>query len=170
MLARAKRFLSGTFTTLTLGTLLGFAGCDGCSDERSGRNPECPPGTATCPCGPMNACDEGLSFEDSICRGVVTRTVSISDERSRSCEVLVSETAGGHLLRATFEDSLRGTFVAERPRVAVSFTATADEPILGSAIGLVQAEGAGNIEITKSACFDVKGSALAGATVSLNAP
>lgn len=150
--------------TVWMVALLGAAGCSG--DKKSAKT--CPSGSAGCPCKEADVCDDSLTCEEGMCRGAVSRGVIIGDARARSCELLLTEQSGGHLLRVSFDDTVQGTFVPERPRVALAFAAKGDWPLEADAIQLLQAEGEGDVDLTKSTCFDAKGVPLVDAKVELS--
>ena len=71
------------------------------------------------------------------------------------------------MLDVTFSDALQGVKVRQAPRVSVSFSAESDAPIPAGAIGVVQAEAEGSVEIGRVFCFDATGEAVAEPAISL---
>lgn len=91
--------------------------------------------------------------------------LSVSNANARGCEVLLTE-KGGKVQRVTFEGSVKGTFLREAPRVAVTFVSKEDSPI---AAGVVKIEGGplSGVEVTKVSCVDKSGAKLPDTKITL---
>jgi hypothetical protein len=89
----------------------------------------------------------------------------VSNANARGCEVLLTE-KGGKVQRVTFEGSVKGTFLREAPRVAVTFVSKEDSPI---AAGVVKIEGGplSGVEVTKVSCVDKSGAKLPDTKITL---
>ncbi len=152
-----------------LGMSITLSSCSGCDDSSSGS--DCEPGTAGCECrdgdaGP--ACDEGLTCVEGVCQGENTIGVSISDPNVRSCEVLVEE-AGAVVVGLTTDGTIKGTFIRQAPKVAITFISLTDEPIGEDALQIrTTGDDSATITVKSSSCADSAGQPIDGATVSLS--
>lgn len=97
--------------------------------------------------------------------GGASSGLSVSDANARGCEVLLTEKSS-KVQRVTFEGSVKGTFLREAPRVAVTFVSKDDSPI---ATGVVKIEGGplSGIEVTKVSCVDKSGAKLPDTKITL---
>lgn len=137
-----------------------------CGDDSGGKS--CAAGESGCACLEENACNGDLVCMEGKCTGSFDVGVKVSDGRARGCDVLVNE-AGVRVADVTFNDKVKGTFVRESPRVAVSFISTTDAPIDASGIHLqVVGDDRAGVTVESVACADAAGKPLEGVTVSLN--
>jgi hypothetical protein len=126
----------------------------------------CTQGTLSCPCKAGAVCDMGLVCgSDGKCGGVTAKGVHIADPAARGCELVLTEGAGTSVANVTFSNGLKGSWVREAPKVAVTFVAGADQAIADGAVqlGLTGANPAVSLAI--GSCVDVHGSRLAGTPV-----
>ena len=124
-------------------TLLTLTALTGCGD--SGGGSKSPP-----------AADAGVSGAG----------VKVSDPNARGCEVLLLE-GGAHIDAVTFDDTVKGTFIREAPRVAVSFVAAGDAPIAAGAVQVAVTGDAGEVEVKTVRCVDAQAKPLADVAVTL---
>lgn len=148
-----------SYLLVTLAVAGSACGSDG--DDRS-----CEPGSAACACLEDDACGDGLACEDGVCRGESDVGISVSDGRARACDLLLAEGAG-HVHAVAFGDAVKGTFVREAPRVAVSLISASDAPIPADAVSLRVVGDAADVEVADVACADSAGEPLANVTIGL---
>lgn len=138
-------------------------GCDDTSE-----NPECTPGKASCECTDDGGCDDGLTCEAGVCQAWATTTLTVGDKAARACDVLLEEKGGATIKQVRFDDSVKGTFVREAPRTAVSFVATSDAPIGGGVVIVEMLGGDGSgVTVVKSECAGADGAPISGVSVEL---
>jgi hypothetical protein len=92
--------------------------------------------------------------------------VAFSDPAARGCELLLVEGAG-RVESVTFADTVRGTFIREAPRVAVSVVSAGDSPIAQGAVQVALSGDPAGVEVKTVRCVDAQASALDGVTASL---
>jgi len=98
--------------------------------------------------------------------GVQGVGVAFSDPAARGCELLLIEGAG-RVESVTFADTVRGTFLREAPRVAVSVVSTGDSPIAQGAVQVALSGDPAGVEVKTVRCVNAQASALDGVTASL---
>jgi hypothetical protein len=107
-----------------------------------------------------------VSCEGGPCPGA---GLSIAAAGARGCEVLLTESGGAAVEGVAFDRSLKGTFIREAPRVAVSFVSVGDQPIAAGAVRVTLGAGAfSGITVQSVSCVDDKANAIAVATATLN--
>jgi hypothetical protein len=149
--------MSFRILAIVLGLSLGALACSG--------PPACPAGTANCPCRSGAACDTGLTCgADGKCAGGSTSGVTVTDANARGCELLLNEPAGTAVVGVTFNNGLKGTWVRESPKVAVTFVAGADKAI-GDGSVVLALTGGTSVSVTKASCVDVHGARVNGTPV-----
>src|SRR4051812_7310457 len=155
-----------------------FAGCSSCSsDEDNPQAPDaasdgCTAGSNACACRAGNTCDTGLVCKTGLCIGATKAGLTVSDPMARGCEVLLLE-KDSTVASITFDATVKGTFVREAPKVAVSFVSAGDTAIGAGSIqlALAGASGAGSVSgvtVQTVSCVDAKAAALSGVHVTLN--
>ena len=149
--------------TSILWAVVGLAACGG--DDSS--SDTCKPGAAGCECLKDNVCDDNLTCTDGKCAGTFDVGVAVSDPAARACDVLLSETTA-QVSSVGFDESVKGSYVRQAPKVAVSFVSAKDAPISGSGISLkLVGSGTDGIEVVSTKCADAQGKALDDVTVAL---
>jgi hypothetical protein len=139
-----------------------------CGDDDDASSSMCVAGNAGCPCLEDDACSsEDLTCMAGTCQGTFDVGVTVSNKNARGCDVLVTE-QGSRVADATFGETVKGTFVREAPKVALSFISTSDAPIDGNGIQL-QLIGAGSdgLQVESVECADRAGKPLEGVTIAL---
>lgn len=131
--------LATVFALAALSTLVTLAGCGDSGSSKS-----------------TPATDGGISGAG----------VTVSDPNARGCEVLLLE-GGARVDSVTFDDTVKGTFIREAPRVAVSFVAAGDAPIAAGAVQVSLSGGAGDVEVKTVHCVDAQAKPLADVSVTL---
>ena len=123
-------------------------------------------GILDCPCGAGDTCDAGLVCVDGTCVTEVVAATGLSlPAGARGCEVLLGEGAG-RVTDVRFGAGVRGTFIREAPRVAITVVTTGDADF---ADGVVEVLGTGTPPATveTARCVDAAGAVIAGAKVTL---
>lgn len=143
------------FLMLSLALVLGGCNC----------NPPCDPGAATCACKEGSVCNDGLACgADNKCVPPVAAGLQV-DAAARGCELLLTESGATTVLTANFKNGVKGTFIRQAPKVALTFVSGGDTAI-GSNVELGLGGPTSGITVTRSSCVDVKGAPISG-TVSL---
>jgi hypothetical protein len=145
------------FFPVVLLSVLALSGCN-CNP------PNCEPGVASCACKTGDVCNEGLACVDSKCVPPVAAGLQV-DAAARGCELLLTESGTSTVVSANFKNGVKGTFIRQPPRVAVTFVSGGDTAI-GNNVELGLGGPATGVTVTKSSCVDVKG-ARVGGSVSL---
>ncbi len=128
----------------------------------------CSEGEAGCACRAGNTCDDGLACgSDGKCGAVEVRGVHVSDAAARGCEVVLGEQAGTTVTGVVFKNGLKGAFVREAPRVAVTFVAGGDQAIAAGSVEVRLSGSAPSVTLASGSCVDSKGARLGGAPVSV---
>lgn len=138
-------------------SLLGALGLSGCACGPT----ECAPGANACACKPDSTCDANLVCGPSnTCVPPVTAGIAVDDANARGCELLLTEGPGTTVASVTFKGGVKGTWLRQAPKVAVSFVAGGDSA-LGSNVelGLVGG-GASSLTVSKATCVDRLGARL----------
>lgn len=138
---------------LVLLTVLAVSGCT-CNP------PNCEAGAATCACKTGDVCNEGLACVDAKCVPPVAAGLQV-DAAARGCELLLTESSTSTVVSANFKNGVKGTFIRQPPKVAVTFVSGGDTAI-GSNVELGLGGPATGLTVTKSSCVDVKGARVAG--------
>ena len=144
-------------------------GCSSCSSDEEAPPPgDCTAGAQGCACKPGNTCDFGLACTAGKCAAAPSAGLSVSNPAARGCEVLLVE-HGATVQTITFDDTVKGTFVREAPRVAVSFVSAKDTAIAQGSVKVVLAGGgtAAGVTVQQVNCVDVAAAPLAGVEVSV---
>lgn len=138
-----------------------------CGDDDDASSNMCVAGNAGCPCLEDDTCKGELACMAGTCQGTFDVGITVSDKNARGCDVLVTE-QGSRVADATFGETVKGTFVREAPKVALSFISTSDAPIDGKGIQLqlVGADSDG-LQVESVECADRTGKPLKGVTVAL---
>ena len=141
----------------------------GCSCDEDEKEKKCEPGTAGCACIDGSTCDDGLICVDGLCKGESSTGISVSDSDARSCEVLLVDN-NAEVARVDFGENVKGTYVREAPRTAVTFLSLNNEAIGSGQIDVrfVKTQEGGNFEVSSATCFDAQGQQLDGAEVTIN--
>lgn len=147
-LHRDPRLLSFAF-------LFALAACDGAPPEEpdAGR---CTPGSAGCACLAESRCEGSLVCDMGLCRAASTRELVVRDARARSCEVVLVE-GGTEVLGVEFGSGVRGTFIREAPRTALTFFRESDAAFATGAVRVLNTEALGSINLRRARCFDRDG-------------
>ncbi len=144
--------------SFSLAGLLSLSGCT-CGAP-------CAPGAQSCACKEGSQCNDALACNPSnVCVPPVAAGLQVSDALARGCELLVTESAGSTVLSAAFKNGVKGTFVREAPKVAITFVSGGDTA-LGANVELGLSGPASGLTVGKTSCVDVKGQRL-NATVSI---
>ena len=146
-----------TLIAMTLGLAVVLSGCN-CNP------PACDPGTTMCACKEGGVCNEGLSCgADNKCAPPVAAGLQV-DAAARGCELLLTE-AGSTVVSANFKNGVKGTFIRQPPKVAVTFVSAGDSAI-GNNVELGLSGPSSGLTVSRSACVDVSGARIS-ATVSI---
>ncbi len=146
------------FVVMLLGTLaLSLSGCS-CN---------CPPGAKDCACKANNVCDDGLTCTANKCAGGVTAGFVVSDPKARGCELVLTESGTTSVSKVTFKSGLKGTFVKEAPRTAVTFVSETDATIPTGGVEVALSGDAQGVTVSAVSCVDSAGQKLADAKVSI---
>jgi hypothetical protein len=112
-------------------------------------------------------CDPGLTCgPDGKCAGGSTSGVTITDPAARGCELLLNEPLGTSVVSVTFANGVKGAWVRESPKVAVTFVAGADAPIASGSVAL-GLNGGATVSVTTASCVDLHGTRLNGSPVEI---
>lgn len=146
-------------TRLFLFGLAALAGL-GCGDDDA--RPACmgAPGTVNCACRGDLSCDDGLTCEMNMCVAA-TAAGLVLPAGARGCDVLLSAPGGGSV---DFGEGTTGTFVLERPNLAVSVVVSGEVDAPPTAI---QVFSSSELSLVSSSCVDGTGAVLGGAEVTL---
>ena len=157
--------LASSFGSAALAGLLTL-GLLGCPEDPKPDPPACTPGTQDCACR-EGSCDEGLICRTDLCVTAPTQTgLSIGNEQARACELLL--TGVDDQVEVAFGSAIKGQAIREGERLAVSFSATADQAISADQVNVSRDDGASlaGLQIERARCFDRNGSVIDGAGVS----
>ncbi|MFT3926514.1 MAG: hypothetical protein QM778_28475 [Myxococcales bacterium] len=138
----------------------------GCSrDEEGPATQDCKRGTVGCGCAEGGQCGEGLACEQNLCTGMGSIELTV-DPRARGCELLF-DGSSAPVVGVDFSQGVKGVFVTEDPRTAVTFIAGEDAPIKDGSVRVNYADhGKGAPPISVTYCTDTKGAGIDGAKVS----
>lgn len=141
--------------------VLSFAAACSCGPK------PCTAGQQGCACKTGNMCDDGLACgADNMCSAVATVGVHV-DPAARGCEVVFTEPSGTNVAQVSFKNGLKGAWVRESPKVAVTFVAGADSTIADGSIELGLGGAGAAVTVLSGSCVDSNGSRLPGTTVSI---
>ena len=149
---------------LVAGFSCAFAACGGGGGNNN--TPACAAGAKGCACKAGNACDDGLICSSNVCGEGTASGVVVSSTNARGCDVLLEE-KGVRVEKVAFDGSVKGTFIRQAPRVALSFVSASDAPIGAGAIKLTLSGPSSQVAVAKVTCVDTKAAPIAGATVKL---
>ena len=154
-----------TLRLALLFVLILFLGCDGCSKEDP---PDCPAGTADCPCREDASCDDGLVCSGDVCTTEVGQVVglTIGSEDARSCEILLVETASSTIESASYGEGTSGALRRRDPNVAIAVARNDDTAFTTSSIALVVDGDVEELSL-EARCFDASGAELSEPDVNL---
>lgn len=139
---------------LVLSFCLALSSLSGCTC-----GPQCTAGAQSCACREGATCADGLACNAAnVCVPPVAAGVQI-DAAARGCEVLLTESAGSTVLSASFKNGVKGTFIRQAPKVALTFVSGGDTAIGGN-VELGLGGPASGLTVTKSSCVDLKGQRL----------
>lgn len=147
-------FLTGHSSLFTL-ILLTAVGCGGGGGSSNGGTPDAGTGGA--------GGDGGGGGTGGT---VAVAGLTVSDPNARGCELLLTE-GTAEVESVTFDSTVKGTFIREAPRVAISFVAAADAPIAGGAVKVAAAGDSAQLQVKTVHCFDGKAAPLADVSVTL---
>lgn len=136
-------------TGILLGS--GLSGCGGCGDEEQA--------CAGDGCG-AQVCDGGM------CKSATLQGVPAA---ARACEAVL-ELPDGATWTADFGEGVKGTAVAEGPRVAIAFLRESDATFGADAVGVALFAKEGTEltpNVTNSSCFDADGKEIEDVSLSL---
>ncbi len=133
------------------------AGCAGAPSTPDGG--ACTAGTAGCACLPDDRCTGGLVCDTGLCRDADRRELVVRDGRARSCEVVLVEN-GTEVVGVDFGAGVRGTFIREAPRTAVTFLRDADAAFGAGAVTVRSTDALGTVGLRRGRCFDRDGAEL----------
>lgn len=120
---------------------------------------QCTAGADGCACIAGATCNAGLQCgADLKCVPAVSAGVQFPAE-ARGCELLLTETAGTQVVSAEFKSGVKGTWLRQAPKVAVTVVAAGDSSLAG-AVQLSLSGPASALTLSKASCVDVRGQAL----------
>ena len=99
---------------------------------------------------------------DGKCGGVTAKGVRIVDSAARGCELLLTEAAGTTVANVTFSNGLKGTWVREAPKVAVTFVAGDNAAITDGSVQLGLTGTNAAVSLAAGSCVDLNGARLNG--------
>jgi hypothetical protein len=134
-----------------------------CFEDRCTFGSDCPQGGDGCACGSGGVCDSGLACRRDLCLGVLGTPLVVHGD-VRACEVLVE--VAGTRATTTFDDHVLGHSRRRGRRVAIAFSARADEALAGTAAHV----DADSPRIVSATCFDRLGHRADGASVRFDSP
>jgi hypothetical protein len=159
-MGRQGEFMKSLIVRLGLVSLALLAAACNCGKK-------CDAGALTCPCKSGSVCDTGLVCQaDNTCGGGVAKGVHV-DATARGCELLLTEAAGTTVAGVSFTNGLKGTFVRESPKVAVTFVAGGDKAISDGSVQLTLGGDNPSVAMVLGSCVDVHGARLPGSPVTV---
>ncbi len=158
---------ASTLVLLTLSALPAtLVGCGNGGGGGGNTQPACTAGAKGCACKPGNACDDGLTCTGNVCGEGVSSGVVVSSPNARGCDVLLEE-KGVRVEKVAYDSTVKGTFIRQAPRVALSFVSASDAPIPNGAIKLTLSGPSAQVAVAKVTCVDSKAAPIADATIKL---
>lgn len=128
----------------------------------------CTEGQSGCACRSGGGCDDGLACaSDGRCAPVEVKGVDVVDPAARGCELVLTEAEGTTVTGVVFKNGLKGAFVREPPKVAVTFVAGGDQAIAAGSVEVQLSGSAPSVALASGSCVDLKGARLGGAPVTV---
>ena len=131
-----------------------------CQDGACVADPGCPSGTLGCACGAGQTCGNGLQCEASVCAIAPGVGLKIAEGEVRACGLVIEQAD----VRVSFGDSVIGRVKRDGARLAIAFTAKADESLADGFATIIGSNGlpadVSAITAKQVSCFDRKGVAV----------
>lgn len=167
--------------SLLLTLPLALGACGGCGKDDNNKTTEhnkttadmapdgggCVAGTAGCACKMDNTCDGDVMCVSNMCEGAQSSGLTITADTARSCEIMLTESADGRVLGATYADGVKGSWRRRAPSVALALTRTDDSAFPSGAVSIQFAEGGTLPAVGDVRCFDALGKEVDGASASI---
>ena len=140
-----------------------------CSGSESTPGPTTMPPPTGCTPGTTQGCSAGeICSAEGTCvpDGTTAGALVINAASARACEVLLSSDATA-VVGATYATGVQGALRSRPPRYAIAVSQAANQPFAGDAVVLQLDGDSSAVTVEKVNCYDNTGSAITGATASL---
>jgi len=137
-------------------------------DDDGGDSPAsmCEADPLHCTCSEEEPCPKGFTCEQSECVAENATGIIIGSADARACEVLLLEDSA-RVSGVDFSENVRGTFLRQAPRIAVSLTRRMDSSFEAADLTVRSVGSNGGLSLAHAECFGERGVALKDARVYL---